>query len=434
VAASDERYDIILFTMIDSWSGAAAGGSYVFNENSLYTIEAVRDYMSHLEPWGILSMSRYYRWAEGLRLTNMFIEHLAEGGVADPSRRIVVLRKEHPRPVVTVLLKNGEFTRDEVDTIALRTARGGASVLYAPYLPPSDFAEPPISSPYRALIRPESYGETRASLIRSHPRNLAPATDDRPFFFFTTRPLDVFRMDRRDHAARKLALPLLYGMAIVFGAIGLLTVFLPLALRSREGLRSAPRRTRSLVYFAMLGTGFMLVEISLIQRLTIFLGHPTWSFVAVLSSMLLSGGLGSLYSTRWSRGSPEVLAAAIAGVVALLLLCALVLYDRFIDLMWLSMPVRVVLAVATIVPPGFLMGMCFPMGIQIARELHETLVPWGWGVNGAFSVFASVLAFVLALNAGFKVAMIAGIACYAVALLIVLTFRDERRGPSATTA
>ena len=93
--------------------------------------------------------------------------------------------------------------------------------------------------------------------------------------------------------------------------------------------------------------------------------------------------------------------------------------------MWLSKPVRILISVVLIIPPGFFMGMCFPMGIQIVRKFHEHLVPWAWGVNGAFSVFASIFSLVLALNFGFKAMMGVGFAFYGVAYIVIYTLRKS---------
>ena len=93
IAASDEKYDLIEFSMIDSWSSAAAAGAYVFNENSLYTIDAIRDFVDHLEPDGILSMTRYYDWDEALRLTTMFASYLESAGIDDVGQRIPAARR-----------------------------------------------------------------------------------------------------------------------------------------------------------------------------------------------------------------------------------------------------------------------------------------------------------------------------------------------------
>lgn len=114
---------------------------------------------------------------------------------------------------------------------------------------------------------------------------------------------------------------------------------------------------------------------------------------------------------------------ALIAIIVMIFIYVTMIYDMFIGLMWLTKAQRILLAVATIFPPAFLMGMCFPMGIQIARRFHEHLVPWSWGVNGAFSVFASICSLILALNFGLKQTMAIGLVCYMVALLIVLNLR-----------
>jgi hypothetical protein len=158
--------------------------------------------------------------------------------------------------------------------------------------------------------------------------------------------------------------------------------------------------------------------------LTIFLGHPTYSFVVVLTTLLCASGLGSFVSGVWAPGAaPRKLLLVIAGILVCVLIYIVCVYDAFTRLMWLDKPLRILLAVVVIAPPGFLMGMCFPMGMQIVRRFHEHLIPWGWGVNGAFSVFASVFSLVLALNFGFKVMMAVGVVFYALSFIIIFTLR-----------
>jgi spermidine synthase len=430
VAGSPDRYDVIQFTMIDSWGGAAAAGAYVFSENSLYTREALDDYLDHLAPGGILSITRYYEWGEGLRLTNLFADALERRGVLDVPQRMMVLKKVQgtSRHTVTVLLKNGTFTPEESRTALAVARRTGAQLLHVPHLGPDQIRTSRADAAFRAVIAPAAFGSSRAELLERTTRDITAPTDDRPFFFFTSRLSDLLSPDPREHAARRLAMPLLYAMNLTFAAIGLITIVLPLYVRAREDIRNAACRRRSLVYFALLGTGFMLIEISLIQRLTVFLGHPTWSFVVVLATLLLSTGLGSLFSARWSEPRPDVLAATLSGIVALVGSYGAILYDRFADLMWLGGAERVLVAAIVMAPAGFLMGTCFPLGVQIVRRFHPTLVPWGWGVNGAFSVFASVLSIAIAIQFGFKTALFCGVAAYALAIPLVLSFRGAAAG------
>jgi spermidine synthase len=420
-AGSPDMYDIVEITMIDSWGGAAAG-AYVFNENALYTYEAVRDYVAHLRPEGVLSMTRYLNWHESLRLTATYVQYLRDQGVEDISKRMVVVaeRKKGYRRATVLLKKDADFTKQEVLKINKVARRAKGALIWGPHVKPKLFMKGEELDVYRAVINSADQAEFD-QIVADFPANIEPSTDDQPFFFFTTRFSDVFNPDAKDHPARRVALPLLYGMLGFFALLASLTIFLPLYLRSSDEIRQAPYRVRSLAYFSMLGVGFMLIELSLIQRLTVFLGHPIWSFVIVLSTLLAAGGTGSYISARWKK--PEQLMKILLAVVAITGLYSITIYDQLIELMYLSKPARMVLAVFVTALPGFVLGMCFPVGMSIIQRFHGALVPWGWGVNGAFSVFGSILSIVLALNFGFKAAMGVGVICYIVAAALIASLR-----------
>jgi predicted membrane-bound spermidine synthase len=409
VAGSREAYDVIQITMIDSWSGAAAG-AYIFNENSLYTLEAVADYCNHLRPEGILSITRYYDWDEALRLTNMLVEHLARQNITDVHERLMVLleNRTHGRRA-TVLLKNGRFTPAEVHGAERLVQQTDATLLYAPYRSPlGDSSE---AEHFRTLIAGSA--AQRHSLVQNYRANLAPPTDDCPFFFYMARPADALRRDPNDHASRRAAIPMLYGTLGACLLVSLLAALVPLAspAASAFGTRQ-PARGWFLTYFACLGAGYMLIEIAMVQRLTLLLGHPTYSFVVVLSTLLLASGLGSLCS----RGRSPV---SVFFAVVVLLTLLLAVYDWLAAALWLALPWRIALTVALLSPPALLMGMCFPLGIELVRSRDARLVPWCWGVNGAFSVLATTAALVLTLHLGLKFTIGAGLACYMLAGLAV---------------
>jgi hypothetical protein len=228
-------------------------------------------------------------------------------------------------------------------------------------------------------------------------------------------------------------MPILYSMLVLFSLLAALTIFLPLQLHSGKAVRAVPHRFRYMTYFSMLGMGFMLIEISMIQRLTVFLGHPTSSFVLVLTTLLLSSGAGSFVSGRFPA-TRRTLLSMLGAVVAITLAYALFLYEQFIDLMALSTAARFALAIPVIALPGFYMGMAFPVAVQIVRRQHPAFVPWGWGVNGAFSVLASIVAIVLSLNVGLKATLLSGVACYAIAFAIVASLRVGALEPEAEAA
>jgi hypothetical protein len=235
VAGSKDLYDIIQITMIDSWA-AAASGAYLFSENTLYTYEAVQDYYTHLKEDGILSVTRYFYWDEALRLSNIFIQYLIDNDVNEIEKRlIVVVESERKYRRATVLLKKGVFIPDEISTVVNTVRQYEYSVVYAPQTVKENLDSSANANTFRALIDPKEYGqESREDFIKSYPKNINPPTDNRPFFFFMRYFRDIFRSDPEEHAARRIALPLLYGMFISFGLIGILTIFLPLYLRHRD--------------------------------------------------------------------------------------------------------------------------------------------------------------------------------------------------------
>lgn len=423
-AGTSKKFDIIKITMIDSWAGAAAG-AYIFNENTLYTYEALEDYYDHLKPNGIISVTRYYRWDEALRWTNTCVEFMRRNGIQKPEQRLIVVREQtRGYRRATVLLKKGLFTSGEIARIVAASQAKHVSIIHAPGVPRQMLDPSSESRAYRLLINGSD--DERNAFVRNYPRVIEPSTDDKPFFFFMDRFGAMFdRKEQDEHPARLLAIPMLYLMLAFFGIVALCTILLPLVIYKRRALQGK-RLLVDMAYFAAIGVGFMLVEISLIHRLTVFLGQPAYSFVVVLSSLLLFAGIGSAVSGFLSirSGLPSVLALIVAAIV----LYGIFTYDALIELMWLSVTARIATAVALIAPIGFGLGMCFPLAIRQLSRLHEEAIPWAWGINGAFSVFASALSLVIALNLGLKTMLFTGAVCYAAALLVALRWRRGHAG------
>jgi len=165
-----------------------------------------------------------------------------------------------------------------------------------------------------------------------------------------------------------------------------------------------------LAYFSLLGLGYLSVEIPLMQRFGLYLGHPTWSMAAVLGALLVFSGLGS----RFSAHVP--LRAALLGVAALVGACVLGLPAL---LKWtLAFPIwaRLLVSIVALAPLGFVMGMPFPKGVALLQR--PSWVAWAWASNGALSVIASILAALISLSWGFSVVLWIGAACYLVATVL----------------
>jgi hypothetical protein len=174
--------------------------------------------------------------------------------------------------------------------------------------------------------------------------------------------------------------------------------------------------------FLMLGVGFMVAEISLIQKLVLFLGQPVLSLAVLLFSLLLGVGLGSIHSGRLPRERiSNGIAVVSISIVAMLLSYTFLLPLIFNQLLGLDLAIRSLAAVVMLTPLGFLMGFPFPLGIRLLKEMKiENHIPWMWGVNGVGSVLGSAIAVVIAISLGLTEALLVAAGCY---FIIFLTFQ-----------
>jgi predicted membrane-bound spermidine synthase len=408
------RYDVIQATMVDTWAATAAG-AFALTENNLYTVEAFKDYAEHLSRDGLLSVTRWHLDPPDqlLRLTTLTRAMMSELGLGDPPRHVVIVRGTPEagggRAPATFLFKKSLFTDGEVRTIETLAARNDFRILYTPLTrPPNDFTR---------LLE----AEDPAVVWRSLPSDVAPTRDNSPFFFQTVRAAHLGEALRAQGEWRKTNL----GTLVLFGLLGLTTALTllfilgPLALARGRVLTTHPGAKLSrLGYFTCLGTGFILVEVALVQKCILFLGHPVYALTVVLFSLLAWSALGSWLS---GRIRPEQLRPRLLGILGgtglLIAAAAVGLSPVFYALVHLDRALRIAVTVALLAPLGIAMGMPLPTGVRIlAREAPE-IIPWAWGVNGAASVMGSVAALVVALLAGFDQALLLGAAFYLLAIL-----------------
>jgi hypothetical protein len=254
-----------------------------------------------------------------------------------------------------------------------------------------------------------------AAVARKYPINLAPPTDDKPFFFNMTRMRDAFNPGKwqgQGHDINLKAVMVLAGLLVCVICLTGLLVIVPVLIKAEKG---AIRSNLSLsMFFACIGLAFILVEISQMQRLIILLGHPTYTLSVVLFAVLISSGIGS-YMTR---GRAEITRRMIA-LLAVLLLTGLLtpwLIGRFVAA---PTGIRIVVALSLLMPAGLFMGMCFPLGMKLAAMRKHDLTAWLWGINGAMSVVASVLTVVIAMTWGISAAWWTGVGFYGLGLVAI---------------
>jgi len=257
---------------------------------------------------------------------------------------------------------------------------------------------------------------------RGYPYDVRPITDDAPFFwhfvpFRATLSAAIGRSGgaTEEGLGERLLLALLVFVTL-FAAIALLT---PLLLR-RALWRTIPHKTAAGLYFAALGLGFMFLEVTLIQRLTLFLGYPTYSLTVTLFALLVSTGVGSLLGGGKIAARQRTVALAGVAMVAMVAFYLLGLGPLTARLGTAPFAARVAVAALVLAPLGLCLGVFMPLGLRSVAVLTphaEEYVAWAWAVNGFFSVVASVLATLLSMTFGFRAVMLLALAIYGVAIL-----------------
>jgi len=418
VRRSRESYDLIQATLVDTWASTAAG-AYALSENNIYTTEAFVDYLSHLSPGGILTFTR---WGfdpprESLRLLSLAREALQRLGYTDPARHFIVVREEAQKlgawgATDTVVVSREPFTVQDLEGAALAAARCQFEIVYMPGQAPD--------SPFATLLT----SRDPRSFIDSYPYDVSPVTDDRPFFFYTVQPRDVWSFkSTADHQSAdfkvNLAVPTLFSLLGVSLAATFITLALPPFLLGSR----LPRQKGVpvfLLYFLCLGAGYILVQVGLIQKLVLLLGHPTYALTVVIFSMLVWSSLGSYFSRSMIRADDRRLAIALAVVAASIAIMAFSVAPVVAAGAALALPVKMLLAVLFIAPAAFGMGMAFPSGLARLELWHPPAVRWAWSLNAAASVLGSCAAIFLAIYIGLRNTLLIGAALYALALFTIL--------------
>jgi len=418
LSRSKEKYDIIQASFIDTWA-ATSSGAYILTENNLYTIEAFEEYLQHLEDDGMLTFTRWYYKdvpAEALRLMALAIEALERGGCVNTRPNLLLAAKgywmnEGPNGVATLVVKKSPFTQTELQEAEEVCEKMGFQIVCSPrYVTNLVFA--------RLFSK-----EEREKLCHEYPLNIVPSDDDKPFFFHLAYlGKEVPQRVQKGHLryglkATTVLVNLLVGMAV----LAFLFLIAPLLIFRFVKPRELVRHWKSLLYFVLIGMGFISIELPLIQRFTLFLGHPIYALAVVLSSVLLFSGIGSFFTRRASAaGAPVFLRKALVSLVLLFIVYQISLSPFIHALIWLPTYTKVPITILLIAPAGLLMGMPFPLGIKLISEGDRFLIPWCWGLNGAFSVLASVVSLAVAITFGFTAAMGVGIAAYVLVLVLAM--------------
>jgi len=405
------NYDVVQMTLVDTWASTAAG-AFALSENSLYTTEAFREYFEHLKPEGMIAVTRweFQEPREALRVLSVAMQALHELGESEISNHFMVISEgdlDEDGIPVTVLAKKSAFTPSEEAAVQRHLQKyPELKVLYSPsYAIPGAFSE---------LIK----SNDPVSFSRKYTYNVAPVTDNAPFFFFTLKPAQIWRsigepgaMDWKVNlGVAVLAMLLLISLLAVVAFL-----VIPLILQTERAGNPA-----SLLYFVAIGLGYILVEITFIQRFVLFLGHPTYALTVVVFLMLLSSGAGSVLSSKWIA-KPRAVWVPLLITASVLMAYVWILPSFLNSLIGAPFPAKFAISALMLAPLGFAMGMPFPAGLRaLAAKSGESgeCIEWAWAMNAGASVLGSVLAIVIAIQFGLNATLICGAAAYLLALLL----------------
>jgi hypothetical protein len=428
--STPQKFDVVQMTLVDTWASTAAG-AFALSENNLYTVEAFREYFDHLKPDGMIAITRWeFRHPrEALRIVAVAMEALHRLGVANPARNFIVACQgslnEDGIPVV-VLAKKTPFTAAE--EAAVNSHLDDFPQLNPLYLP-SDPGENPFSD---LIASNDPY-----AFARGYAYNVAPVTDNNPFFFFTLKPEQILgEKGLRSGIDWKVNLGVLVLLLVLVISLVAVLVFLilPLILRSTRGSH-ARQSPLPLLYFVAVGLGYIMVEIAFIQRFVLFLGHPTYALTVVIFLLMISSGAGSLFSRLWLPRT-DLCWIPLVLVIVTLLADVFFLPGRLAALVGMDFGYRLVISGVLLIPLGFVMGMPFPTGLRALAALpspefpagdgaSDNSVEWAWAMNAAASVLGSVLAMVIAIQFGLTVTLTCGAAAYLIALLLMPALRTR---------
>ena len=420
VARHSGNYDLIQIGLLDSF-GASGAGVQALNESYIYTVEAIVEYLDDLAPGGFLAITRWIKLPprDSVKLVATAIEALRQTGVNEPGQHFAMIRSWNTS---TLLIRNGDFTAREIERVRAFARSRSFDTAWFPGMRAEEanrynrLPEPFIHEATVALL-----GEDADSFLERYKFHVAPATDDRPYFFhfFRWRTLPEVMALRKAGGAGLIEWGYLVLVATLVQAIvlGLVLILVPLSLARHEWPAGTGRQFG--FYFLLLGLAFLFVEMAFIQKFTLFLSNPLYSVAVVLSGFLLFAGLGSALSERlaqsvpWPTVSPVTIAVAAIAVLALFYVKLLpVVFAAFIGFPDVA---RIALSLALIAPLAFFMGMPFPMGLKRLSRSAAGFVPWAWGINGFASVVSAVLATLLAIEFGFNAVIVLALVLYAIA-------------------
>lgn len=405
-----ERFDLIDISL----QRAEPSGGFAISEDYRFTVEAFREYLAHLKENGVLCFNLFIipPPRTELRIVATAVEALEEMGVREAADRIVAVRSWGS---VTILVKKSPLTPAEVAGLRRFAEERWFDPVYFPGVRKDETnrfvrtAGTDYAGAFAALLSPAA----RKGFTESYIFDIRPVHDEAPFFHHFLRVDRIGDIYRAIGGKWQFFLEEGYLLPAVFVQVLLLGLIL-LIIPPIAGKELGAGGGTLLPCFALLGLGYMFIEVSLVQKLILPLENPSYAVAAVLASLLVSSGCGSLLGHRLTGLRQP---ATLAAIALLTVAYALFLPLAAAAIAPLALSSKIAALFLLIAPLGLLMGIPFPTTLFLLGERNPQLIPWAWAINGCFSVLAPILAVILAMWAGFNGVLFLAAAAYFLAFL-----------------
>jgi len=417
--STPQKFDLLQISLLDSFTAASAG-LYSLSESHLYTVEAIQAALARLRPGGVLSITRWLRTPprDNPKMVATVVEAMRRGGLDSPRERIIMIRG---MLTATILVSPDPFTDRQRREVRRFAASRSFDLVYLSDLRPEEINRyHRLDDPLYWLLAREVIEGDRDQVFADYAYRIAPATDDRPFFF------DFFRWDSLPRLLRAFGRQwrpfaewgylVLVASLVQILAVSLVLIMLPAWLLKRRSALAGHRKVA--LYFALLGLAFIFLEMGFITKLTLLLGNPIHATAVVLAAFLVFSGLGSLSGGRWFGPPEKAVPRAVVGIVLSAAVALALLSFGFSHLVRLPFAVRVLAALAITGSMAFFMGLPFPSGLRMLDRSARPLLPWAWAVNGFASVVGAVGGTCLAMSIGFRALVALAIGLYILAALV----------------
>ncbi len=400
-----QYYDLIDLPM----TGTSVTGNFGISENYRYTVEAFTEYIDSLKENGLISISLYLipPARTEFRIVATIAAAFNKSGINNLSTNIAAIRSWDS---LSILVKKSPFADAEIGYIKKFADSRNFDLVYYPGISRKETNQYITSSSdiylgFKNIINPD----TRSLFIDDYLFDIKPVYDENPFFhyFLKTSNIKAIYHAMGDNLLYFInngyLLPVILLIIMLLGFIVILTPVLINTAWNRTAVKPAQHlMIPVLVYFGMIGLGFMLIEISVIQKCILVLENPSYSVAVIIAVILISSGTGSMLGSRFPGIATPFSLLFLSVLICVYNLSQPLLFSKISSL---GLYARIPAVSIAIFPVGFLMGIPLPMGIKLISQRNKALIPWAWAINASLSVLAPILAIMIAISAGFNVVL-----------------------------